>query len=84
MQAIITKYHGPTNTRGSRISARCAAGSVTIPFPYALNGQTAHRAAAEKLLEKLDWKTDSYGELLGGQLPSGDYVFVFNSESSKA
>jgi hypothetical protein len=29
-QAIVTKYIGPTNTRGSRIKARAAAGSITL------------------------------------------------------
>lgn len=30
MQAIETRYHGPTNTRGARVSARCEAGRITL------------------------------------------------------
>jgi hypothetical protein len=83
MQAIQTRYFGPTNSRGSRIKAWCAAGSVTIPYPHELSGQSCHRKSAEALLEKLGWVDPHYGGLLGGQLESGDYAFVFNSELSK-
>lgn len=77
MQAIITKYHGPTNTRGSRITAKCDAGSVTIPYPYELSGEDVHRKAAETLRDKLGWNTEFYGNMACGQIPNGDYVFVF-------
>lgn len=55
MQAIQTRYLGPTNTRGSRIKATCAAGSITISYPYDLSGQAVHRRAAEALVSKLGW-----------------------------
>jgi hypothetical protein len=84
MQAIITKYFGPTNSRGSRIKATCAAGSVTISYPYELSGQACHRAAADALVQMMGWNDAHYGGLLGGQLPSGDYAFVFNNDASKA
>ena len=84
MQAINTKYLGPTNNRGSRIKATCAAGSITIDYPHGLSGQATHRKAAEALVFKLGWVDTYYGGLLGGQLANGDYVFVFNSELSKA
>ena len=83
MQAIQTRYYGPTNTRGSRIKAWASAGSITIPYPHELSGQACHRKAAEALVAKLGWNDSNYGGLLGGQLESGDYVFVFNSEFSK-
>lgn len=79
MQAIQTKYLGPTNTKGSRIKATCAAGSITIIHPHELSGQAAHRKAAEALVAKLNWNTP----LLGGQLPDHSYVFVFDHELSK-
>jgi hypothetical protein len=82
MQAIQTRYLGPTNTRGARIKAWAAAGSITISYPYELSGQACHRSAAEELVKKLDWIHSNYGDLLGGQLESGDYVFVFNSPLS--
>jgi len=79
MQAIQTRYFGPTNNRGARIKAWAAAGSITIPYPYELSGQACHRAAAEALALKFQWDC----ELLGGQLENGDYAFVWNNELSK-
>jgi len=72
MQAIITKYIGPTNVRGARIKATAAAGSVTIPFPHELNLYERHEKAARALLDKLDWDF----ELASGELPDGSTVFV--------
>lgn len=83
MQAIICKYFGPTNSKGSRIKAQCAAGSITIDYPHELSGQAVYRKAAEALVTKLGWDDVHYGGLLGGQLPSGDYAFVFNNDASK-
>ena len=84
MQAIICKYFGPTNVKGSRIKAQCEAGSITIDYPHELSGQAVYRKAAEALVSKLGWTHQNYGELLGGQLPSGEYAFVFNNAASKA
>lgn len=72
MQAIITKYSGPTNTKGSRIKASCAAGSVTIDYPHELSGMDCHAKAAYALLAKMHWDY----KLVGGQLPSQEYAFV--------
>ena len=83
MQAIITKYLPVTNSRGSRIKATCAAGSVTIAYPHELSGMDCHAKAAKALVNKLQWNDANYGGLMGGQLPTGEYVFVFNNESSK-
>jgi hypothetical protein len=78
MQAIITKFIGPTNTRGSRIKATCEAGHITIPYPHAENTGTAHRMAAQALVDKLGWTTTNYGPLVGGGTPDGTgYAFVF-------
>ena len=83
MQAIQCKYFGPTNSKGSRIKATCAAGSVTIAYPHELSGQAVYRAAAEALADKLGWNTGNYGAMLGGCLPDGSYCFVFNNSTSK-
>jgi hypothetical protein len=72
MQAIQTKYMGPTNTKGSRIKATCAAGSVTIGYPYELSGMDCHAKAAYALLAKMHWDY----KLVGGQLANHDYAFV--------
>ena len=72
MQAIQTRYFGPSNVKGARIKAWAEAGSVTINYPYELSGQACHRAAAQALADKFGWKS----KYLGGCLPNGDYAFV--------
>lgn len=75
MKAIVTKYHGPTNTKGSRITASDEDGNrCTISYPYELSGEAVHRAAAIALCEKMDWSHAA--DLRGGSLKNG-YVFVF-------
>jgi len=74
MKAIVTKYHGPTNNRGSRITASDEDGNkITIPYPYELSGEDVHRKAAEALCQKMNWP----GKLVAGSLKNG-YVFVFS------
>lgn len=73
MQAIITKYLGATNHKGSRLKAKCEAGSITVSYDHALNGPENHRAAAVALAEKLEWS----GDLVSGCLPSGEYAHCF-------
>jgi hypothetical protein len=79
MQAIQTKYMGPTNTKGSRIKATCAAGSVTIDYPHELSGMDCHAKAAYALLAKMHWDY----KLVGGQLANGDYAFVMVDQASE-
>jgi hypothetical protein len=74
MQAIMTKYMGATNSRGSRIKAWTESGhSVTVPYPHEKHqGAEAHSVAAIALVQKLGW----YGDLIAGGTDVG-YVFVF-------
>ena len=73
MKAIVTKYHGPTNFKGARITASDEDGNrVTISYPHELSGEDVHRKAAMALCDKMEWA----GELVGGSLKRG-YVFVF-------
>ncbi len=75
MKAIITKYHGPGNIMGARITAKDEDGNkVSISYPYELSGEAVHRLAAETLRSKMNWT----GELVGGSIKGG-YVFVFTS-----
>ena len=83
MQAIHVKYLPVTNTKGSRIKATCAAGSVTISYPHELSGQAVYRKAAEALADKLGWSNGNYGAMLVGCLLNGDYCFVFDNSASK-
>lgn len=73
MQAIQTKYLCPTNFRGSRIKATCAAKSITVNWDYALNSEENHNVAAFQLVQALKWR----GSLVSGTLKDGSYVHVF-------
>lgn len=71
MDAIETRYLGPTNTRGSRIKATTLgsdAKSVTVTYDDALNSWDNHRAAAEALIGKLGWLDTSF---YGGETAHG-------------
>lgn len=55
MRAITTKYHGPTNTRGARISATCGYTGIRVYESYddSLCQADAHAQAARKLICRL-------------------------------
>ena len=76
MQAITVKYLKPTANRGSRLKAECKTGSVTIGFPYHIDGEQAARLAAITLCDKFRWRSSN---LAGGLLKNGDYVYVWVS-----
>lgn len=67
MQAITTKYLGPTNYRGSRVVAKCQAKRLTVSWDDALNAEQNYNAAARMLAERLGW----HGTWHGGALPDG-------------
>jgi hypothetical protein len=75
MQAITTKYHGPTDTKGSRVSARAQAGRTSITWDDALNSDENHRAAAQALADKFKWS----GRFVTGFDHNQDGVHVFLS-----
>lgn len=72
MQAIETKYHGPGNVRGARVSARCEAGQWFFPWDHALNVEDNHRAAALAAILKLNW----HGHWVTGSVASLPHSFV--------
>lgn len=78
LQAIVTKYHGPTNYRGSRISAKAEAGRVSLPYDHALDAGDNHKKAAQALADRYGWTVEKgYPALVGGALPgNAGYVFV--------
>lgn len=73
MQAIITKFIGPTNHRSARITATCSAGSIVAQWDYSLNRERNHRAAAEKLATQLGWSGNWVG---GGKPDNSGNVYV--------
>jgi hypothetical protein len=83
MQAIRTRYFGPTDTRGSRIQAKAEAGALYVGFDHSLNIQDNHKAACDALLKKLKWRpcdANSYTPLVGGVF-NGDYYWVFTERN---
>lgn len=83
MQAIVVKYLGPTNARGSRYKATAQAGSVTIEADDRLNEEDNAKAACEKFREKFGWTKEHArgyaGPWVMGWLPDGCAVFVNSS-----
>lgn len=75
-QAIVTRYIGPSNVRGSRIKATCAAKSITRGYDSALNVDENHEAVALELQNLLGWTGKDYGTLQGGCMKNGDYCWV--------
>lgn len=69
MQAIKTKYFGPTNSKGSRIQASCEVRKIYVPYNHALDSDRNHRAACEELLRVLGWTSDKsvhFSDMVGG------------------
>jgi hypothetical protein len=81
MQAIETKFLGPTNYRDSRVKASAEAGSVTVDWDHALSIEANHDAAARALILKLGW----HGTWVrGGRADSRGYVYVCTLDPSGA
>ena len=74
MQAIVTKYIGPSNVKGSRVKAACQAGSIFLNWDDALDSDHNHCAAAKALATKREW----FGHWVGGGLPDGSIAWVEN------
>ncbi len=81
MQAITTRYHGPTDTKGSRYSATsCGGARIYSSCDNALNSDENHARACGLLMRKLGWD----GEMVGGGLRdgSGEMCWVFADHRS--
>lgn len=73
VRVLITRYHGPTNTRGSRVSARVPSGRrVTLGWDYSLSTEENHDRAACELADSLGWNPPT----MVGNLPGPDRVYV--------
>jgi hypothetical protein len=80
MQAIVTKYIGPSNVKGSRVKATASAGSVTLHWDDSLNSDQNHCAAARALAVKFGW---DYGTYHVGWMPDGSRVWVLADERGR-
>lgn len=71
MSSIITKYLGPTDTKGGRVKAIGGGTSVVLPLTVE-NAHNFHRVVALTLLAKLGWD----GKWVMGSAGDGRGVFV--------
>lgn len=69
-QAIITKFLGPTNTKGARIKAHTGLGntssSVTIGYHSlegSLSNENRYRAVAQELVDKINFESDQQSSM---------------------
>lgn len=75
MFCITTKYLGPTDTKGSRIIAKCRLGKRAIPYDSVLSPRANHHRAAAELAYEHGWIGFSgldTCEFEHGELPSED------------
>ena len=75
MQAIRTRYLPATNTKPSRMQAKCEARTITVSYNYDLDGAGNHREVCENLRLKMGW--DNIKSNLAGGVFAGDYYWVF-------
>ncbi len=74
--AIQTRYHGPTETQGSRITATARGMKITVPYDHALSGTAVHLAAARALLREHGLPEDAVNpEPYDGTVQSG-WIFT--------
>lgn len=72
-KAIVTKYLGPSNFRGSRVKATAPDNpALTIGYDSALDSAGAHAQAAKALAERMHWA----GLWVGGAPPGSGYCFA--------
>lgn len=74
-QAITVKTLAPTNTRGTRVKATAAAGSLTVAWDNAWTVEQNHAFAAEALAKRYGWRVNP----IGGVIPDGRSVFLLKN-----
>jgi hypothetical protein len=83
MKAILTKYLGPTDHRGSRVKASDGDNSVILPWRSEWDHNGNHDTAAIALCRRLEWggKLCRGGLRQGGQDTGNVYVWVTDDET---
>ncbi len=77
-QAIVVRYSGQTNSRGSRYVATAWAGRVSRACDYAVSAEANAALAARKLAEKYGWT----GLFIMGGMPDGQArVYVWAGDT---
>jgi len=77
-QAIVVRYSGQTNSRGSRYIATAWAGRVSRACDNAVSAEANAALAARKLAEKYGWT----GLFIMGEMPDGQArVYVWAGDT---
>lgn len=86
MQAIRTRFHGPSNVKGSRYSAKCEARTIYLSADHSLDSADNHRRACEELVKVMGWNTGKLaGGMVGGEFQHDHYwVFVNDMRTGDA
>ena len=88
LASIVSKYSGPTNSRGARIVVKSQRSRRSYPYPYELSGEAIHIWAVEQYLatiiaedrKEYGCETKGWGaDFSVGVLPTGEHVFVRNA-----
>ena len=73
---ILTRYHGPTEAKGARVSASAEGlGRISRAFDHALNDRANHVALAQEFARNLSLE----GQWFGVSTPQG-YLFTRTQE----
>lgn len=83
MQAIRTKYIGPSNVKGSRIQAKCEARTIYLSYDSELSEYENHKSACTALVRAMGWGVDGYADMLGGVFDNAHY-WVFDGKRLQA
>lgn len=82
-QAVITKYIGPTDKRGSRVSVKSWMGSKLVPWDNSIGSEENHALAVGVHLMELNKKREGddleFRIVSGGGMPdSSGYAFIID------
>lgn len=83
MQAIRTKYIGPSNVKGSRIQAKCEARTIYLSYDSELSEYENHKGACAALVRAMGWEVDGYSDMVGGVFDNA-YYWVFDGKRLQA
>lgn len=91
-QAIVSKFFGPTNTRGARIQVTSWQGKTTFAYDYGLEASDNHLAAIKEHIAKISkdatnridspieykiiGESENYWEFMGAVPAGNGYIVV--------
>lgn len=86
-QVIVTKFCGPTKTKGSHIQVKSWLKTSYVGWDHSLNGGENHTAAVEHVLHEMNKERSSFDFVTSwaitdvGSMPTGSgYGFIINLE----